>query len=286
MLRNASKFMKIVIDTSVLGLAQLYETARTGIYRTISSLSQELLTRSELELCYCSRSSLQVNMLTDAYFHERGLGDRAFPKNGAERLLAALAGTPKTTENDSVVAKIFSRLYRCSQTYRMGGTADIFHSMYSALPRFRFAPRPIRMMTIYDIIPLLHPEYFADGFVEQFRPIVESFSPQHDFVITISESTKNDICSYFNMDPRRVFVTPLAASPQLYHPISDSRLINAVKQQFAIPRGRYFLTLATVEKRKNLATSIESFRKFSTNPAVPTSLSFWWARAAGRFRTL
>ncbi|MBU0944949.1 MAG: glycosyltransferase family 4 protein [Proteobacteria bacterium] len=265
--------MKIVIDVGVIGLAQLFETARTGIYRVISSLSLELLARDDLDLSFSSLSSLQVNQLTDHYFAEKNFAARSFPRNWFEKTLITMAGCNHETGQEKKAAKILSKLYRISLTHRIGGAADLFHSHYSALPHFRFRRTPLRMLTIYDIIPLIHPEYFADGFADEFRPIVESFSPQDDFLFTISECTKNDICSYFQMDPERVFVTPLAAAADLYYPESDKVLIRAVKQQFHIPDGRYFLTLATVEKRKNLQMSMNCFREILKEPGCE-DLSF------------
>ncbi len=265
--------MKIVIDVGVIGLAQLFETARTGIYRVISSLSLELLAMDDLDLSYTALSSLQVNQLTDRYFAEHNLAAGAFPKNGFERRLIALAGCDHQAVQEGITAKILSKLYRLSLTGRIGTRADLFHSHYSALPCFRSGRSPVRMLTIYDIIPLIHPEYFADGFADEFRPIVESFSPVNDFVFTISECSKNDICSYFNMDPERVFVTTLAASQDLYAPVRDLERIAEVKEKFHIPAGRYFLTLATVEKRKNLAMSLQSFREILQEPGYD-DLSF------------
>ncbi len=265
--------MKIVIDVGVIGLAQLFETARTGIYRVISSLSLELLAMEDLDLSYTSLSSLQVNQLTDQYFAEHGYAAGAFPRNGFERRLTALAGCDRQAVQEGITAKILSKLYRMSLTGRIGTRADLFHSHYSALPRFRSGRSPVRVLTIYDIIPLIHPEYFADGFADEFRPIVESFSPENDFIFTISECSKNDICSYFKMDPQRVFVPPLAASPALYAPVRDVERIAEVKEQFHIPAGRYFLTLATVEKRKNLALSLQSFREILQEPGYD-DLSF------------
>lgn len=258
--------MKIVIDVGVIGLAQLFETARTGIYRVVSSLALELLAKDDLDLYFSSLSSLQVNQLTDRYFAEKNFTAKAFPKNWFEQKLIALAGSAHTSRQENLPVKILSRLYRMSLTRRIGEQADLFHSHYSFLPQFRSRKTPVRMLTIYDIIPLLHPEYFADGFVDEFRPIVESFSPRDDFLFTISECTKNDICSYFTMEPERVFVTPLAASPELYYPVHDRELIASVKQKFRIPEGRYFLTLATVEKRKNLQTSMACFREILKEP--------------------
>ncbi len=265
--------MKIVIDVGVVGLAQLFETARTGIYRVISSLTLELLARDDLDLYFSSFSSLQVNQLTDHYFAEKSLAAKSFPKNRFEQALISLSGCNREIIQESITAKILSKLYRLSLSRRIGEQADLFHSHYSSLPRFRSQRNPLRILTIYDIIPLIHPEYFADGFVDQFRPIVESFSPQNDFLFTISECTKNDICSYFQMDPERVFVTPLAASSELYYPVSDKTLITAVKKKYCIPEGRYFLTLATVEKRKNLKMSMQCFREILKEPGCE-DLSF------------
>ncbi|MDH3327708.1 MAG: glycosyltransferase family 4 protein [Desulfobulbaceae bacterium] len=258
--------MKIVIDVGVIGLAQLFETARTGIYRVMSCLALELLARDDLDLYFSSLSSLQVNQLTDHYFASKNFASKSFPRNWFEKTLISIAGCDHQAGQENIPAKILSKLYRMSLTRRIGKQADLYHSHYSPLPCFRSRQGPVRMLTIYDIIPLIHPEYFADGFVSEFRPIVESFSPQNDFVFTISECSKNDICSYFKMDPNRIFVTHLAASPELYFPVREDNIVNEVKKKFKIPEGRYLLTLATVEKRKNLQTSISCFRKIIQEP--------------------
>ena len=177
--------MKIVIDVSVIGLGQLFETARTGIYRVTSNLALELLARDDLDLCFSSLSSLQVNQLTDHYFAEKNFAAKSFPRNRFEQILISLAGLNYKTKQESIPVKVLSKLYRMSLSRRIGNQADLFHSHYSILPSFTTRHNPVCMLTIYDIIPFIHPEYFADGFVDEFRPIVESFSPQDDFVFTI-----------------------------------------------------------------------------------------------------
>ena len=265
--------MKIVLDVGVIGLAQLFESARTGIYRVISSLTLELLARSNIDLHFSSLSSLQVNQLTEKYLVDAGFAEKVYPINSLESSLRFLGGLDIEVSQENLSAKILSKLYRISLSRRIGMSADIYHSHYSSLPKFKGSHTPIKMLTVYDIIPLIHPEYFADGFADQFRPIVESFSVENDYLFTISECTKTDICSYFKMDPERIFVTPLAASSKLYYPVSDSNLIDEVKQKFNIPEGRYFLTVATVEKRKNLETSIRCFREILKEPGCE-DLSF------------
>ena len=265
--------MKIVTEVGVIGLAQLFETARTGIYRVITNLTRELLAREDLDICFTSLSSLQVNQLTDHYLANKGFAEKTFPRNRIEQILISLAGCNKEKPQKSFSGKVLSKLYRMSLTGRIGTQADLFHSQYAPLPQFAAGNSPVRMMTVYDIIPLIHPEYFAEGFVDEFRPIVESFSAEKDFLFTISEYSKKDICTYFKMDPERVFVVPLAASPELYYPVHDNELIAEAKKSFGIPEGRYFLTLATVEKRKNLAMSIACFREI-LNQTGNEDLSF------------
>lgn len=252
--------MKIVIDVGVVGLAQLFETARTGIYRVISNLTLELLARGDIDLRFSSLSSIQVHQLTTAYLTDFGFADKSFSANTFENFLISCAGFDSDVPQTGFAAKVLSKLHRMSLGRRVGLQADLYHSQYSALPDFKNAASPVRMLTVYDIIPLIHPEYFADGFVEEFRPIVESFSPDRDFLFTISECTKRDICEWFDMDPARIFVTPLAAATDLYYPVLDKEELAKVRTKFSIPAGRYFLTLATVEKRKNLQMSIDCFR--------------------------
>jgi glycosyltransferase involved in cell wall biosynthesis len=258
--------MKIVIDVGVLGLAQLFETARTGIYRVVSNLTLELLAREDLDLSFSSLSSLQVNQLTVQYLEDSGSSGRAFPDSLVEKTLAGLGNIDLESPQVSFATKVLSRLCRISRVRRIGRAADLYHSHYLPLPEFKSAGTPVKMLTIYDIIPLIHPEYFDERFVDDFKSIMASFSPEKDFLFTISECTKRDLCSWFDMDPERIFVTPLAAANDLYHPVQDKDELAKVRTKFAIPDGRYFLTLATVEKRKNLKMSIDCFRKVAREP--------------------
>ncbi len=255
--------MKIVTDVGVIGLARLFETARTGIYRVISSLTTELLARDDIDISFSSLSSLQVNQLTARTLAEQGFSGKEFPGNRWENMLKFCAGLNSESPQNDLPAKVLSKLHRLSLGRRIGRQADIYHSQYSALPSFTNDRSPVKILTVYDIIPLKHPEYFADGFVDEFRPIVESFSPEKDYLFTISECTKRDVCAWFEMDPARVFVTPLAAAAELYYPVEDSSEMERVRRKFSIPDGRYVLTLATVEKRKNLQMSMDCFREIA-----------------------
>jgi glycosyltransferase involved in cell wall biosynthesis len=260
--------MKIVTDVGVIGLAQLFEAARTGIYRVVSNLTATLLARSDIDLSYTSLASLQVNQLTEKYLIELGFGAKGFPDNTFETLLNSCARKDSQAQQTALLVKIMSKLYRRSHAKRIGTQTDIYHSQYLPLPRFSRSCAPLKMLTVYDIIPLLHPEYFEKDFIADFKSILQSFSSEKDYLFTISECTKKDVCDWFKIKPERVFVTPLAAAPDLYYPIQNDKELERVRRKFAIPEGRYFLSLATVEKRKNLQMSIDCFRAIIADPGM------------------
>jgi glycosyltransferase involved in cell wall biosynthesis len=84
---------------------------------------------------------------------------------------------------------------------------------------------------------------------------------ERDWILTISEATKNDICNHLNIDEKRVIVAYPAASRQLYHPETDQDRIAAVMRRLHIPEKNYFLSLATLEYRKNLQQTIRCFKR-------------------------
>ncbi|MCS4159175.1 glycosyltransferase family 4 protein [Salinibacter ruber] len=83
-----------------------------------------------------------------------------------------------------------------------------------------------------------------------------------DWVVTVSESTKNDLCERRPIDPERVFVVPNAASDDLFYPVTDDKRIWTVRQKYGIPEGRYLLSLHSMAPHKNIHRLIEAFRLF------------------------
>jgi glycosyltransferase involved in cell wall biosynthesis len=139
--------------------------------------------------------------------------------------------------------------------------ADIFHSPHGPLPRPSTGQAAARrFLTIYDLIPLRFPQW-VDAFNQRtMAAVYASLGPQ-DWALAISECTKADLCEIRGIDPARVFVTPLAAEPALFHPCSDAARQAAVRQKYGIPEGPYFLSLNTLEPRKNLEHAIRAFSR-------------------------
>ena len=142
--------------------------------------------------------------------------------------------------------------------------ADIFHSPHGAIPPWVRAGgsrsgRPRILLTVYDLIPFRHPEFFLPGMADAQAAILRTTDPDKDWYVCISECTKRDLCELFKVDPRRVFVTPLAADPDVFYPCGEDATRDARRRYGLAPDAPYLMSLCTLEPRKNVRAIIEGF---------------------------
>ena len=258
--------MRIVVDVSVIGLAQLYETARTGIYRVISSLIPELSATKDCEIFFTSLSSTEINLLVEEFFLTTGHIDRFVGPADVERTLFRYARSVSAIDRKKILQRLTTKIFRQRNIVTAIRQADVFHSTFSPLPDVGNAP--LSFLTIYDMIPVLHPEYFWADFDLEFQQILSSVTVDRDCILTISQSSKEDICSYLKIDPDRVFVAYPAADTGCYYPERDREKKRRILEKYHIPASEYFLSIATLEYRKNLRSSIDAFRRVLYEPGM------------------
>ncbi|MEH2049709.1 glycosyltransferase family 4 protein [Nostoc sp.] len=134
------------------------------------------------------------------------------------------------------------------------GSPDILHGTnYSVYP----CQNSFKVMNIYDLTFIRYPQYI-NSVVKTYTEKVRRCLQWTDLVLTISESSKKDIIEYLEVDPKKVYVTPLASR---YYPnyLSEEVAQNLEKQtnyDFSKP---YLLFVSTIEPRKNINTIITAF---------------------------
>ena len=134
-------------------------------------------------------------------------------------------------------------------------------AIISRLPPKELTGKLPRVLTIYDLIPVKSSQFSTKVIDSYFREILKSIDQDKDWIISISEYTKQEFCEYTRMSPDRVFVTYLAAAAH-FHPIQDYNVLVETKARYHIPKGDYFLSLASFQPRKNFSHLIRSFFKF------------------------
>jgi len=267
--------MSVIYDISVLGANYNIPRAKTGIYRAIENLAQELvkargigafsatLRFASYPECYAYlRSSPGLNSVP---LLEPNIGDTALSVIQYSQKWRH-SGTPASLPMRGLSRLIFNRLSskvwsRLSDPVRSDYLAEsrVFHSPFYPIPDQIKQCRTIKkVITVYDLIPLLYPEYFKfdeSGLISRVLASID----ENTWVTCISESTRNDLCNYLPaIDPAKVFVTPLAASATFY-PCQDRAELDRVRKKYDIPDGPYVLSLSTLEPRKNIAQTIRSF---------------------------
>ncbi|MEH2118566.1 glycosyltransferase [Nostoc sp.] len=220
---NKGTQIKIALDISVLGLGTVLETAKTGVFRVTDHLLKGLIKFPDCCIYFCT----SIPDLFDAC---------------------------QTYINQNIEDKNLPLFHLSELKYQ---NIDIYHSTYYPLPNnIYFATR---IITVYDLIPILFPEYFNHNSEHMVKNTITQID-KDDLVCCISESTKQDICTYQqNLNEKQVFVTYLAADKEKFYPCNNQELIIKTKQKYKISEQPYVLTLSTLEPRKNLAHVIRSF---------------------------
>jgi len=222
--------LQILYDISVLGASMVNQTARTGVFRYVKNIYNGLMNDTYLNLL---PFSLKQHYKQSLKFlkTEKQFGFFKRPSLFDEK-------------SYSTINK------NCMQ---------LFHSPYLAIPEEISKNRNLKkVLTVYDLIPLLFPEYFNKEQVDAYKKILSSIKPETK-IICISESTKSDLCNHIkHINPDDVAVTYLGAS-SLFQRVRSEERIQKVRKKYRIPDGQYILSLSTLEPRKNTAFTIDAF---------------------------
>ena len=101
----------------------------------------------------------------------------------------------------------------------------VWHSLYYIMPFFGL-PQPI-VLTLYDLIPLVLPEYWSTRDRLIFRLAHRLALRAATHIVTLSDSARRDVIRYFGVTPGRISVTPLAADER-FKPAAQAAMAERV----------------------------------------------------------
>jgi glycosyltransferase involved in cell wall biosynthesis len=118
-------------------------------------------------------------------------------------------------------------------------------------------------VTIYDLIPLLYPEYCTIEFNVRFRELLQSYVTEEQIhFFCISENTKKDFCSLTGINPNKVTITLLAADKEKFYVCQSKDKLQEIRETYNIGNSPYFLYLSRFEQRKNHKLLFQAFLLF------------------------
>jgi glycosyltransferase involved in cell wall biosynthesis len=271
--------MRVAFDVSILGRAQFLPVARSGIYRYADNLLQALAKTEQCELSLTGfgysldvtgigsylakrdslrRTELLVNPLINLVGNTlrmglktvAGVNSRQVSRTGFLRKLHQAGDGLLASAQQSWVPLLASKLRG----------VQIFHSPFLHIPP---ASRRIanlrRCVTVHDLNPIRYPEHFPTIVNRWSRKVMENIHPD-DWVVTVSQFVKDDLCERYRIHPDRVRVTPLAADATLFHPCHDQTRINNVRQKYG---------LGSLSPHKNIEHLVKCFAKLVQQEQMP-----------------
>lgn len=165
---------------------------------------------------------------------------------------------PPNTSWEAVSGK--GPLWHRQVANRANAEADLYFATTSYLaPQFLKIPF---VLTVYDLIvfnPLAKPQLKAK-LIE--RATLKRAAGKAAAIITISQSTADDLTDRFPETKGKVHVIPLAADDR-FRPFAAKETA-AVREKFKLPR-HFILSTGTIEPRKNLERLVKAFQFLPEN---------------------
>ncbi|WDF72765.1 glycosyltransferase family 4 protein [Novosphingobium sp. KACC 22771] len=150
-------------------------------------------------------------------------------------------------------------------------------------------PVPVRMAgsrnvyTLHDLVPLKLPHTTRDN-KTYYRNLISTITRKADHIATVSEASRNDIISMFDVDPDSVTNTYQSSPlPDAIKASSEEQDHAMIKSLFDLPPRGFFLFFGAADPKKNLGRIVDAYLASNTRkPLVIVSSRDWgMAEATG-----
>jgi len=152
------------------------------------------------------------------------------------------------------------------------GKTDVFHASDWTQPPTRAA----KITTIHDLVPLKFPESLPKEIIAAHLNRFKWVKKECDLIIAVSKSTKKDIVELLEIPPDKIKVI-YEASHEHIDPNTQVRpeIIKKIFKTYNIKKP-FFLSVATLEPRKNLLRVLEAMVKLPKSVQLVLVGKFGW----------
>ena len=183
------------------------------------------------------------------------------PPSGAAQMIP-LAISPFSLRQQWIVPRLLRKLQRntlspaderpSSSIFRPSSV--IYHSPYIAMP---YRPGVPTLLTVYDLIPLRHPEHSTARARLFIRWMTRLALRAADHVTAISEFTRDDFLAEFGLAGEQITAIPLAAD--LVFKPQTAKKIAEIRARYDLPE-RFALYLGSNKPHKNLTRLVATWQ--------------------------
>jgi glycosyltransferase involved in cell wall biosynthesis len=135
-----------------------------------------------------------------------------------------------------------------------------------------------QVVTIHDVAPLDHPEWFSAKFASWYRWLIPRLVKRVRRVITVSNFSKTRLLELTGVEEARIIVIPNGVNQRFFRRTAAE--IDSVKRRLGVATSRYLLSLGSIEPRKNLARMLTAWSRCQALLTDDISLVVAGARGA------
>ncbi len=145
------------------------------------------------------------------------------------------------------------------------------------------------VVTVHDLSHIEFPEFHPVSRLKWLDGLGHALQKAEQ-VIAISHFTKNEIHKHFDIAPNKINVIPNGVSSRFMPATNED--IETTTKRYGLAAGNFFLSISTLEPRKNLSTLIEAYNNLpapvkDTTPLVLVGPKGWGRDAeVGYFESL
>jgi glycosyltransferase involved in cell wall biosynthesis len=138
---------------------------------------------------------------------------------------------------------------------KLFGGIDILHSTAFTMP---LVSKPKVVVTIHDLSIFIYPEHHTEANYQFVTRNVHQAARRANFIIAVSESSKREVMRFLHMPEEKIGVVYEAAG-DIFHQKCPSDTVAVIKNKYKINK-RYFLSVGSLEPRKNLGRALVAFK--------------------------
>lgn len=253
--------MRILFDAGPLGNGFRNTVSRCGIFRTVVEMLNHVATNIELQTDVIATGHLDYSLVLPEAVESFIQAPVGLPVGSFDRFCYKYL---KKLRRHQILSQELHRgnpwrilmggLWHLAINYypqpHLNTNYDIYHSFIPAfVPSIKAKQR---VMTIYDAIPAIHPEFFSKNIVDAWWNSVNSMNPKRDWAMCISRATCDDFVRITGFPKERTSIITLGIDKKFVR-CNCQNTRGRVAKKYNLPDGEWVLSLSALEPRKNLA---------------------------------
>lgn len=135
-----------------------------------------------------------------------------------------------------------------------------------------------QVVTIHDVVPLDHPEWLSPKFASWYRFLLPRLAKRAQHIIVVSDFTKRRLMHHVGISDEKI--TTIWCGVNNNFTIQSPGSVSRAATSLGLPKGRYILSVGSLEPRKNLGRLLKAWSKIL--PLLPGDVSLVLTGAKGK----